>query len=204
MERLSADVLVASSSACAAFCAMLCGLTLEDYAALLRRGKARFAQELAARGPLSAAESAHLLKAYQAAARDGQRFFPGQAAAAAVAEAAVSQLATLADAFPATPDTGAAKAEGRVPVRQFVMPMDSLEQAARIAGQTEAFRAYEGGPRKTMREAHMAEAIAAYYMDGVRTLGEIIALTELDIGGPLPELPGYIDLLAAIGAVRFA
>jgi hypothetical protein len=202
MARLSPEVLAASSGACAAFCAALCSLTLEGFKTLLRRGKARFAEELAAHAALSVAARDHLLAAYQAAARDGQRFLGD--AAAEVAEAACAELAALAAAFPAENAPEAATTDSRVPVRQFVMPMDSLPQAARIAGQLGAWGAYDQGPRKAMPEAHMAEALAAYYMDGVRTVDAIVSLAELDVGAPLPGLPGYIELLKSIGAVRFA
>lgn len=206
MERLSEDTLAASCATMAAFCASLAGLTPGDLPALMARGKLRFAQELAAlRTRTDAAElGQHLLAAYRTAVADAARFFEGDGAVAQLIAQEQGLLGGLLAAFipqgevPAVPQS-----DSRVPKRRWDMPIDNIDLAAQLCGKQAALSAYESGPRRQVHEPMITEPLMCYYIDGKRTVSDIIRCTELDTGVPQPGLAAYIELLWELELISF-
>jgi aminopeptidase-like protein len=227
-ERLSSDVLAVSCAIALGFAARMASLTAGQLEGLFARGKLRLAEELESLGRAVCSEKfgkslhekgiAHVLDSHKKALEDVLRFFPGHSGAKALIEKNREELVSIARGFGGN-SAGNSGGEGsaqaapwfedkRVPRRRYVMPVQNMDLSARENGCLETLRIYEKDLRKEFSESDLAEALVQYYMDGRRTLGEIITMITIDLGGlkesAIQSLGAYAELLEKCGLVGWA
>ena len=206
MDKLSPETLTASCATMAGFCASMAGLNAAGLPALFNRGKVRFAEELALLCRRKASDMAfgHLLHCYQAAFRDAARLFPGDAGVQALIDDGCDGLEQIFGGFRGFEYSFFFQSKDtRVPVRHWSQPIHNIDLAARSAGKPDALEAYEKGPRKAFSDAYMSECLCYYYMDGTRSVDEILARTAIDRNEDVSPLKDFIALLAELGLVTF-
>ena len=206
MDKLSPETLTASCVTMAGFCARMATLTADGLPALFNRGKVRFAEELALLCRREAPDMAfgHLLHCYQDAFRDAARLFPGDAGVQGVIDNGCDGLEQIFGGFRGFEYSFFFQSKDtRIPVRQWKQPIHNIDLAARSAGKSDALEAYEKGPRKTFSDAYISECLCYYYMDGQRSVDEILARTAIDRNEDVTPLKDFIALLAELGLVTF-
>ncbi len=210
VDRLCPEVLACSAGTAALFAMQLAGLREGDLPQLLSRGRLRLADELNALGAsiesgklakdLADAAYWHITEAHRAAVRDIARFLPGTDAIIADECRRIDSL--LAAFCPASAEKPVSS-DMRVPRRLYQMPVQELDHSARVSGQTELYEQYKAACKDGPKNMHTFEAVAQYYIDGRRTVGDVVALTALDMHLATPLVAQFIGLLAACGLVEF-
>lgn len=140
---------------------------------------------------------------YQDCLADVQRFLPGialdaeTAFAASVCDMAFGRIKQRMGELPAPKMCG-----GAVLKRTFDMPIDSWVAVLDTPEKKEKMAAYRSGAGKRLKDGHGTEILCQYYIDGVRTLDEVVESVAIDCReNDTDAIRAYIDLLAEMDLV---
>lgn len=225
MEVIDPNILHKSASICAAYGYTLANLSEADVPLIMNRGREAFVKTLtqlldeALEGSLSTAEAFERYQAHadyvKASCLTYLDFFPKGAARTRVqkmVDREVKLLDLLARsmwseyvsahapdfAYQASP---APKEYQYVPVRLFKSPLVHLDDYALGNKKLmDAYKGFEKGPQKALKESYTFETLITYYMDGKRTLWEIAKAASRGAGGgDATYADQYVKLLEKLG-----
>ena len=230
IDKVSPSVLKGSALTAAAYAAVLSSFRsedIDDIAAevlcrmvkdiekLFRRSRSGRLTEAAARhtSALRRAYYAEVMKSFLAFAPDAQekvsalqdRVYALADALGVDAKDPCIQDADVqdADAQSAGPrNSGAVRVDTRVFKRTFIGPVDDSEFAAGCAGCRDLFHAYLKNHRWRIGGFIQCEIQTQFYLDGKRTVSEIIDLVTADLGyGDAEGITAYIGFLEAANLI---
>ena len=91
---------------------------------------------------------------------------------------------------------------GGIPQRTYRMPVDSWVEVLNTPEKKQAMQAYHKGAQKKLQDPHCAEILTQYYIDGKRTLEEVVDCVSIDAGERDKDaIRAYIDLLIGLELV---